>query len=225
MLSSLRGLLPDTAPVSPKERILAGATAMIGILLTALSEAPQQATYPASRHWSPPMGASAVLLFAVPSSPLAQPWSILGGNVVAALVGVTAAAFIPHLYLAAAAAAGIAIALMMTFRCLHPPSGAIALTAVLGGPAIRDLGYGFVLWPVLGNSLLLLGMALALNKLSGRTYPHRIRATPAQHGTQDPAPIQRIGFTPPTLMKCLRTTTSSSTSTGKTGNDSAADGS
>ena len=99
-----------------------------------------------------PMGASAVLLFAVPSSPLAQPWSIIGGNTVAAIVGVTAAHFISAPVLAASIAIGVAIGAMFTLRCIHPPSGAVALTAVLGGPVITSMGYRFVLWPVLLNS-------------------------------------------------------------------------
>ena len=89
-----------------------------------------------------PMGASAVLLFAAPASPLAQPWSIMAGNLVSALIGVTCAHAIPDPGLAAAAAGSLAIAAMFTLRCLHPPSGAVALTAVLGGPAVASLGYG-----------------------------------------------------------------------------------
>jgi len=61
---------------------------------------------------------------------------------------------------------------MMLLGCLHPPSGAVALTAVLGGPAIRSLGYTFVAWPVGLNSLLLLVCALIFNNVTGRTYPH-----------------------------------------------------
>ena len=63
--------------------------------------------------------------------------------------------------LAAAVAVALAIAAMFTLRCLHPPSGAVALTAVLGGPAIRDLGFGFVLWPVGVNSVVILTVATA----------------------------------------------------------------
>lgn len=120
-----------------------------------------------------PMGASAVLLFAVPSSPLAQPWSILGGNIVAALIGVTSARLVADPMLAAAAGGGLAVLAMMALRCLHPPSGAVALTAVLGGPAVRAAGYHFVLWPVGLNSLLLLAAALAFNNATGRRYPHQ----------------------------------------------------
>src|SRR5471030_191501 len=87
-----------------------------------------------------PMGASAVLLFAVPASPLAQPWSIIGGNLVSATIGVTCAQVVADPTLAAALAVALSIAGMFALRCVHPPSGAVALTAVLGGPVIHALG-------------------------------------------------------------------------------------
>lgn len=132
-----------------------------------------------------PMGASSVLLFALPSSPLAQPWSILGGNIIAAFMGVSFALMFPNdLPLAAGLAAMFSIILMFALRCLHPPSGAVALTAVLGGPAIHALGYHFVLWPVGVNSLLLLSMALIYNNLTGRTYPPAAASEKAAAPTQ-----------------------------------------
>lgn len=120
MRRMLRRLLPEATPVSPKERLRAALGALAGILVTGLLGSlalKADATLPALVA---PMGASAVLLFAVPSSPLAQPWSILGGNIVAALVGVTATLFIPSPFLASAVAIAVAIAAMMTLRCLHP---------------------------------------------------------------------------------------------------------
>ncbi|CDN54111.1 HPP family protein [Neorhizobium galegae bv. officinalis bv. officinalis str. HAMBI 1141] len=204
MRRMLRRLLPEATPVSPKERLRAALGALAGILVTGLLGSlalKADATLPALVA---PMGASAVLLFAVPSSPLAQPWSILGGNIVAALVGVTAALLITNPFLASAVAIAVAIAAMMTLRCLHPPSGAIALTAVLGGPTIHELGYGFVIWPVAGNSLILLLIALAFNNLTGRRYPHAAKPAAADHGTRDPASIQRIGFTSADLDDVLK---------------------
>lgn len=93
-----------------------------------------------------PMGASAVLLFAVPSSPLAQPCSIPGDNMVSAAIGVICTSSIPDVAIAASTAAALAIGAMFAFRCVHPPSGAVVLMAVLGGPDITALGYRFVLW-------------------------------------------------------------------------------
>lgn len=125
-----------------------------------------------------PMGASTVLLFGVPSSPLAQPWSIVGGNLVAAIIGVTVAMLVPHQGLAAGLAVGLAMAVMFALRCVHPPSGAVALTAVLGGPAVRQLGFHFVLSPVLINSFALVCLALLVNNLARRPYPHPLHVQP-----------------------------------------------
>lgn len=118
------------------------------------------------------MGASAVLLFAVPHGPLSQPWPMLGGHVLSALVGVTAARTIGSTELAAAVAVGAAIGLMHVGRCIHPPGGATALTAVIGSTAVHDLGYGFVLRPVLLNVAVMLAVAVAFNSLfPWRRYP------------------------------------------------------
>ena len=166
-------LIPDLGKISAKERLRASLGAFLGLLVTGFVSRAALGTTEALPLLIAPMGASAVLLFAVPSSPLAQPWSILGGNVVSALIGVTAARFIPDPIAAAAVGGGLAIAGMLVLRCLHPPSGAVALTAVLGGSAIRAAGYTFVFWPVGLNSILLLAVALAFNNVTGRRYPHR----------------------------------------------------
>src|SRR5690606_2367110 len=92
---------------------------------------------------------------------------------IAALVGVTCAWLIPDLSTAAAFALGLSIALLLTFRCLHPPSGAVALTAVLGGSEIHELGYWYVIWPVLAGSSVLLLAAILYNRLTRKAYPHR----------------------------------------------------
>lgn len=119
------------------------------------------------------MGASAVLLFAVPHSALAQPWPVFGGHLVSALVGVSCAAVIPDTWLAAAAAVGLAIGAMHYLRCIHPPGGATALAAVVGGPAVHALGYQFVVTPVLLNVVTIVLVAIAFN------YPFVWRRYPA----------------------------------------------
>jgi CBS domain-containing membrane protein len=117
------------------------------------------------------MGAAAVLIFAVPQSPLCRPWAILGGHVVSALVGVTCYKLIPDPLLASASAVALAIFAMQLLRCLHPPGGAAAMIAVLGGPAIHELGYWFVLTPVGLNALVMLVVALLVNNaIPGRRY-------------------------------------------------------
>lgn len=118
------------------------------------------------------MGASAVLLFAVPHGPLSQPWPVFAGHVFSAIVGVSCASWIPYLPLAAALAVGISIGLMHQFKCIHPPGGATALTAVLGGPAVHALGFRYVICPVLVNSLLMIAIGVAFNACFGwRRYP------------------------------------------------------
>lgn len=119
------------------------------------------------------MGASAVLAFAVPASPLAQPRAVLGGSLVSAVMGVTVAKLATDPILAMGLAASLAIYAMHKLKCIHPPGGAVALIAVMGGPPVHDLGYLFVLAPVGFNALSLLAVALVFNNLSGSRYPHR----------------------------------------------------
>lgn len=120
-----------------------------------------------------PIGASAVLVYAVPSSPLAQPWPVVGGNMLSTFVGVAAAQFIPQPALAAGVAVGGAIFVMSLFRCLHPPGGAAALTAVIGGGSIHAAGYSFAFAPVAINSIALVSLAMMFHRMSGHSYPHR----------------------------------------------------
>ncbi|WP_287815409.1 HPP family protein, partial [Pseudomonas sp.] len=115
-----------------------------------------------------PLGASAVLVFALPSSPLAQPWSVVGGNTLSALIGIACALWIPEANLAAAVAVALAIAAMFTLRCLHPPGGASALLMVLIGA--QDFSYAWS--PVALDSLLLVSAGLLYNNLTRRPWPH-----------------------------------------------------
>ena len=189
-------LVPDLGHVSAQEQLRASVGALLGIAVTGFTTLLILGPDTVVPLLVAPMGASAVLLFAVPSSPLAQPWSIIGGNVSAALVGITCRMLIPDPLLAAAVAVCLSIALMFVLRCLHPPGGAVAVTAVLAGPSADALGFAFAAIPIGLNSALLLAVALAFNRLTGRRYPHlralEIRNT---HGTADPSPHDRIGFT------------------------------
>jgi CBS-domain-containing membrane protein len=118
-------------------------------------------------------GASAVLVYGAPRSPLAQPRNVLGGHFVSAVVGVASYQTL-HAWpwLAAATAVATAIALMHLSRTLHPPGGATALIAVIGGPKIHALGYLYALAPAGLGALLLLAVGLLVNNLAGeRSYP------------------------------------------------------
>ena len=119
------------------------------------------------------MGASAVLLFAAPHGALSQPWPVLGGHLVSALIGVTCARWLGgEPMLAASLAVGLSIAAMYSLRCLHPPGGATALYAVLGGETVHALGYGYVFSPVLLNAVVLVTVAVVFNyPFAWRRYP------------------------------------------------------
>ena len=181
---------PQAIVASWRDRLIACVGAGLGLIATDWIS--RHILGSANPWFIAPMGASALLLFAVPASPLAQPWSIIGGNLVASLVGVTCAHWIDNPGLAAGVAMALSIGLMFPLRCLHPPSGAVALTAVMGGPAISQLGYGFVIAPVLLNSLVLALLALLFNNLAKRSYPHRMPPPPS-HATADLPPSERVG--------------------------------
>ncbi|MDQ5906986.1 MAG: rane protein, partial [Pseudomonadota bacterium] len=120
----------------------------------------------------PSLGATAVLVFAAPHSLFAQPWSVLGGNLLSALTGVLCQQLLPETTLAAAAAVAISIAVMHAMRCIHPPGGATALAAVIGGSDIHQLGFAYALYPVGLNCLLLIGVGIAFNyPFAWRRYP------------------------------------------------------
>ena len=166
MQSWFRAFLPAPIATDGKERLRAVVGAFLGILVTALiSHAVAGTVTP----WMvAPLGASAVLVFAVPASPLAQPWSVIGGNTLSAACGVLCVRLIGVPEYAAGAAVALAIATMFTVRCLHPPGGAAALLVALAG--VKDPM--FVLFPVLTNSMLLVASGVAWNNATKRRYPH-----------------------------------------------------
>jgi CBS domain-containing membrane protein len=136
------------------------------------------------------MGASAVLLFAVPHGPLSQPWAVFGGHLVSAVIGVACAGLQANPILAAALAVALAISAMYYLRCIHPPGGATALTAVAGGEAVHALGFHFVLTPVLLNVLVILLVAMVFNfPFPWRRYPAAWARKPVP--TAVPAAIDR----------------------------------
>ncbi|SMQ61855.1 CBS domain-containing membrane protein [Devosia lucknowensis] len=198
-------LVPNMVSVSPFERLRAAVGAFVGILATAGVTALALGHGLEFPLLMAPIGASAVLLFAVPSSPLAQPWSILAGNCLAALVGISCAQLMGPTPVAAALAVSVSIGLMLTFKCLHPPSGAVALTAVVGGPVIADLGYAFVVWPVGINSVLLLLAALLFNRLTGKQYPHKPAPSAAMDAKVLPfSPQVSLGISVDDLRSAMR---------------------
>ncbi len=106
-------------------------------------------------------GASAMLIFALPHAKVSQPWNLVGGHLVSAFVGVSCCILISNDVLASSIAIPVAMIAMHVMRCLHPPGGATAVTAVIGGPAVESLGYAFLIIPVFFNSIILLSFAMA----------------------------------------------------------------
>ncbi|MBN9045117.1 MAG: HPP family protein [Rhizobiales bacterium] len=194
-MSRFRFFVPILAGATLRERLLACLGALIGIALTGMIGGYFFGAGADLPLIVAPMGASAVLLFAVPSSPLAQPWPIIGGNTISALTGLLAAGLIHDPVLAIGVGVGLAIGVMSFTRCLHPPGGAAALTAVLGGPAVAKWGLFFPLVPVALNSCVLVALGIAFHRLSRRSYPHVAPPAPAKApGPTDLPSSRRVGF-------------------------------
>ena len=164
---------PAPLNINGRERMRFIAGTVLGVLITALL----------SRWWAgdsvsvpwmvASMGASSVLVFGMPSSPLAQPWPVLGGSTLSAIVGAVCAALVPDPVFAGALAVGLAVALMVPLRCLHPPGASMALYVVL----TAGDGWHMAVFPVLFNVVVLLLAALIYNGLTGRRYPHPQRTS------------------------------------------------
>ena len=116
-----------------------------------------------------PFGASAVLVFAAPAAPFSQPRNVIGGHVIASLVGVTVAVlFKQNVWWTIAIANGVAIALMVATKTVHPPAGATALLPIISN--ITD--YTWVILPVFVGTLIIVAVGLLYNNLwKKRKYP------------------------------------------------------
>lgn len=186
---------PILAGATLRERLLSCLGACIGICVTGFICAMIMGHTDSLPLIVAPIGASAVLLFAVPASPLAQPWPIVGGNAISALIGVTTTFFVTDPMLAVGLAVSLAILVMSLTKSLHPPGGAAALTAVIGGAAVTKAGFWFPLVPVALNSIILVGIGLVFHRFARRQYPHRPPAALINpHKTNDAPPSLRVGF-------------------------------
>ena len=200
----LAAFKPARITADGRERARACIGALIGIFTTGITSYWLIGNTPQLPMLIAPLGASAVLLFAVPNGPLAQPWPLVGGNTLSAIVGVTALLLFDNIAIAAAVGVGGAIGVMFLTRSLHPPGGAVALATVMGGDAVLQQGYYWALVPVGLESMLLLVIGLLYNNLTGRRYPPLpARPVANPHNTADAAPGRRMGFTQADLEKVL----------------------
>ena len=171
LTEKIKNVLAIDNPVSTAEKLASTFGGFIGIFLISW----------VSYHFTgasgaalivPSMGASAVLVFAVPHGRLSQPWALFAGQMVSAYIGVSCYLLIPDVFLAAGCAVGLAIGLMHVLRCVHPPGGATALAAVIGGAEIHSLGYYFIITPVLLNTIIIFTTAFVFNSFfPWRRYP------------------------------------------------------
>jgi CBS domain-containing membrane protein len=117
-------------------------------------------------------GASAVLIYGVINSPLAQPRNLIFGHLLSSIIGVTIGYLIKETWLAAALAVSLSIVVMQITKTLHPPGGATALIAIIGSTKVKSLGYMYVISPILTGVLILLLVALIFNNMTPhRSYP------------------------------------------------------
>jgi CBS domain-containing membrane protein len=188
-MSSERPFWQRLGPVSAHptwlDLLRPGIGAAIGLGLAGLLVAAADPLFPHALFLFAPLGASAVLVFAVPNSPLAQPWNCVVGNAVSALYTLALLHSFPNLHEAtlAALAVGGAIALMLACRALHPPGGAMALLTVLASVQLLPLGW-HLLTPVVVLSGVLVGTGVLYHWACGRTYLHH--AHPAAQAENAP---------------------------------------
>ena len=193
MLALLQRCLPDTPPLSTGEALRTAGAIGVAVLLTGILS-----TWLVPGALAPvlvaSMGASAIILLALPTSPLAQPWPFIGGQLVSAAIGIALARSVDPPLLACGLAVLLTVFAMLRLRCLHPPGGAATLIPILAHHDARQFDFGYLLVPVALNAFLLLLLAWGLNRVLGRTYPHRpLPPLPDRHGTGDPLPTERAG--------------------------------
>lgn len=205
LLKIFHFIVPEIAPLSTGEKLRSVLAAFAAILLTGYISSifvsgiglPVMVTS---------MGASAILLFAIPHSPLSQPWPLIGGNIFPVLIAVSCGKLVPDPILAAAISLSVTLLAMQILRCLHPPGGGLALLSLLGDASVHDFGYRFALLPVGLNVLILLLLGFVINNLlPGRRYP--ARAVPVRHDIHkhdDPGSLDRLGVNQTDLHNALK---------------------
>lgn len=199
----VKSLGPAVARVSGLEALRAGLGALIALTLTGGFVLSAQVDPILGLYLVAPFGASAVLLFAVPNSPLAQPWSAVVGNTVAALVAVAVCLVVSDPILRISLAVGLTIIATLLCRAVHPPAGAVAMTAAMTPDTIAELGFWFALTPVALGTATLVGLAMIYARLTGRHYPFRQFDDPSKHGTEDRNPSERLGLSEEALSEIL----------------------
>jgi CBS-domain-containing membrane protein len=131
-----------------------GASLAIGVLSYADTEILNAALLMA------PFGATTVLVFGVPDSPLAQPKNVIFGHLLTAFIGVVFVQFVGVTPLSLAMATGLAVSMMLLTKTTHPPAGANPLLIMLTGQS-----WGFLFTPVLIGAIVIVLVGKSMNTL------------------------------------------------------------
>lgn len=199
--SLLQRLLPAPLNTSPREWLRAGIGALLGLFLAGWL-CGMVFGGSVALHLLGPLAASAVLVFAVHSGPLAQPWPVVGSYAMAGIVGLAMRHGFGQELWVVAAALGLSIVVMCLLRCLHPPGGGVAASVVLADPGLFALG-DRLLEPILLNALILVTTAVFYNRLTGVRYPKGVAPRKDLHHTHDPLPTERVGINADDLDQAL----------------------
>lgn len=189
VLPWLKAFKPLALNIPPKEALRAACGAFLSITLVMLVS---QTLFdqPTTMTLLAALGASNVLVFLTPATPLAHPWSLLSGNLMAATIAITASFWIDEPTLRVGAVLASCMLCLLILRCLHPPSCALAVAIALNSSFTQQWGY-MLLWPVALNSLLLLGFAIAFNNSTNQRYPRQPLPAVNRHDTRDLPSWQR----------------------------------
>ncbi len=170
-------------PVRHSQILIPAIAACIAILIVGTISRTLIETTAVAHFLIASMGASSLMLFVLPTSPLSQPWSLFGGHMVSGFIGISCALLINDIVIASAVSVTLAITAMMYLRCLHPPGGATALIPILMVSEIQEVGFQFIFFPIAINTLSLLLLSLLVNRL----VLHRHYAS---HSVPEPLPVQ-----------------------------------
>ena len=158
----------DQANVSQQERLRAAGGAFVGLLFTMVAGRYLGGLVDSSTWMMASLGASALLVFVLPSSPMAQPWAVIGGHLISAIIAIACANFLHSPILSVPVAVGLSILGMFVFRCLHPPAAATAM--LIASSSLSNFQFAF--FPVLTDSMLLILIGVAYNNMTGKRYPN-----------------------------------------------------
>ncbi|MCJ2131155.1 HPP family protein [Methylobacterium sp. E-045] len=114
-----------------------------------------------------PFGASCVLVFGLPRSPLAQPRNVVGGHVISSAVGLICLSVLGASPVSFGLGVGVAIAVMLLTRTTHPPAGADPIVVILVGAS-----WQFLFLPAFSGALIIVIVGIVFHRcVTGEKYP------------------------------------------------------